>query len=102
MRARFHGEAEAVDRPEGAVGLGQAGNDDPAFLVRHGSTSAVVVLALSGWGTMNSEGGYNIVKQIHNGDAAASPVAHEALMRLFELTVGAWARRWRRAWWSAA
>src|SRR4029450_2887397 len=32
-------------------------------------------------------GGYNIVKQIHNEDSAASTVAHEALMRLFELTV---------------
>jgi DNA-binding MarR family transcriptional regulator len=32
-------------------------------------------------------GGYNIVKQIHNEDTAVSPVAHEALMRLFELTV---------------
>ena len=27
------------------------------------------------------------MKQIHNEDGAASPVAHEALMRLFELTV---------------
>jgi DNA-binding MarR family transcriptional regulator len=27
------------------------------------------------------------VKQIHNEDTAVSPVAHEALMRLFELTV---------------
>jgi hypothetical protein len=27
------------------------------------------------------------VKQIHNEDNAASPVAHEALMRLIELTV---------------
>jgi DNA-binding MarR family transcriptional regulator len=35
----------------------------------------------------DQSGGYNIVKQIHNDVDTESAVAHEALMRLFELTV---------------
>jgi DNA-binding MarR family transcriptional regulator len=35
----------------------------------------------------DQSGGYNIVKQLHNDVDTESTVAHEALMRLFQLTV---------------